>query len=214
MEGIVLSIQLLALLGVANLAPLVARRLLRARWLTPLDGGLSFFDGRRLLGPSKTVRGLLAAVIAAALCAPLVGISIDLGALIGATAMAGDALSSFVKRRLGIAPSAEAIGLDHIPESLLPLLAVKSALSLSLLQIVGVTAAFVAFGIPLARMVRRRHERKRGLNEPPPKRLRRSPIEGGATGGPAKPDPRWPLGCAGSMRRGSVALRRGAAGAA
>jgi hypothetical protein len=161
MDGFGLSFRLLLLLGVANVAPLVARRLLRARWRAPLDAGLRFFDGRPLLGPSKTVRGLVAAVVATALCAPIVGLSIELGALIGAMAMAGDALSSFVKRRFGVAPSHEAIGLDHVPESLLPLLAVQGALSLSSLQIIGVTAAFVAFGIPLARVVRRRHLRKR-----------------------------------------------------
>jgi hypothetical protein len=160
MDGIGLSFRLLVLLGVANFAPLLARRLLRARWQVPLDGGLRFFDGRPLLGPSKTARGLVAAIVATALLAPLLGIPLMLGALIGAAAMAGDALSSFIKRRLGIAPSAEVIGLDQIPESLLPLLAVQAALSLSPLQIVGVTAVFVAFGIPLARLVRRRRLRK------------------------------------------------------
>ncbi len=162
MDGIGLSVQLLLLLGVANLAPLVARRLLRSRWQAPLDGGLLFFDGRRLLGPSKTVRGLVAAIVAAAACAALLGIPIHLGALIGAMAMVGDALSSFIKRRLGLAPGAEVIGLDHVPESLLPLLVVQGALSLSPLQIVAVMAVFVAFGVPLARIVRRRHLRKRG----------------------------------------------------
>jgi hypothetical protein len=162
MDGIGLSVQLLLLLGVANLAPLVARRLLRSRWQAPLDGGLRFFDGRRLLGPSKTVRGLVAAIVAAAACALLLGIPIHLGALIGAMAMLGDALSSFIKRRLGLAPGAEVIGLDQVPESLLPLLAVRGALSVSPLQIVAVMAVFVAFGVPLARIVRRRHLRKRG----------------------------------------------------
>jgi CDP-archaeol synthase len=162
MDGIGLSVQLLLLLGVANLAPLVARRLLRSRWQAPLDGGLLFFDGRRLLGPSKTVRGLVAAIVAAAACAALLGIPVHLGALIGAMAMVGDALSSFIKRRLGLAPGAEVIGLDQVPESLLPLLVVQGALSLSPLQIVAVMAVFVACGVPLARIVRRRHLRKRG----------------------------------------------------
>ena len=155
MDGVWLSVRLLVLLGVANVAPLLARRLFGARWQAPLDGGMRFVDGRPLLGPSKTLRGLVAAVILSALCAPVVGIPMELGALIGALAMAGDALSSFVKRRLGIAPSAEAIGLDQLPESLLPLLAVQGALSLTPMQVAGVTAVFVAFGIPLARVVRR-----------------------------------------------------------
>ena len=161
MDGIGLSVRLLVLLVVANLAPLLARRLLGKRWQAPLDGGLRFVDGRPLLGPAKTVRGLAAAIVATALCAPVVGIPIVLGALMGAAAMAGDALSSFVKRRLGVATSAEAIGLDQIPESLLPLLAVQGALSLSLVQILGVTSVFVALGVPLRRLVHRMRLRNR-----------------------------------------------------
>ncbi len=42
--------------------------------------------------------------------------------------MAGDLLSSFLKRRLALAPSSRATGIDQIPESLFPLLACRSAL--------------------------------------------------------------------------------------
>jgi hypothetical protein len=38
-------------------------------------------------------------------------------------AMLGDLFSGFVKRRLGMGPSDKALGLDYVPESLLPLLA-------------------------------------------------------------------------------------------
>jgi CDP-2,3-bis-(O-geranylgeranyl)-sn-glycerol synthase len=86
------------------------------------------------------------------LCAPALGYPIAAGALIGAGAMAGDALSSFVKRRLGIQPSGHAFGLDQIPESLLPLLAVQGMLNLSLLQVATITSAFVLLEIPLARL--------------------------------------------------------------
>jgi CDP-2,3-bis-(O-geranylgeranyl)-sn-glycerol synthase len=65
--------------------------------------------------------------------------------------MAGDALASFFKRRLGLAPSGRAIGLDQVPESLLPLLAVQGLLGLSAAEILGITAAFFALEIPLAR---------------------------------------------------------------
>ena len=69
--------------------------------------------------------------------------------------MTGDALSSFVKRRLGIASSGQATGLDQIPEALLPLLLVAGWLDLGWLQIVGVTAAFFVLEIPLARWTHR-----------------------------------------------------------
>ena len=48
------------------------------------------------------------------------------GLLIALFAMLGDLLSSFIKRRLGMSPSTRALGLDQIPESLLPMLMVKS----------------------------------------------------------------------------------------
>ncbi len=144
--------RLLLLLGAANTAPILAKRLLGARWQAPLDAGRLFLDGRPVLGASKTIRGVVAAVAATALLAPLVGIASGLGARIGAAAMAGDALSSFVKRRLGIAPSGRATGLDQVPEALLALLSVQSELRLTAVQIATVTALFFALEIPFARL--------------------------------------------------------------
>jgi CDP-2,3-bis-(O-geranylgeranyl)-sn-glycerol synthase len=151
MDGIWLGLRLLLLLGVANSAPIAARRLLGDRWAAPLDGGLNFVDGRPLLGPGKTIRGVAAAVVATALASWALGMSPQVGALLGAVSMAGDALASFVKRRLGVAPSGRATGLDQVPESLLPLLAVQGMLDLSAVQILAVTIAFFILEIPLAR---------------------------------------------------------------
>jgi CDP-2,3-bis-(O-geranylgeranyl)-sn-glycerol synthase len=161
MDGIWLSVRLLLLLGVANSAPIAARRLLGDRWAAPLDFGLDFVDGRPLLGPGKTIRGVIAAVVASTLAAWALGMPPSVGALIGTVSMAGDALASFAKRRLGVAPSGRATGLDQIPESLLPLLAVQGALDLSVAQIVAVTVAFFALEIPLARWAYRLGLRER-----------------------------------------------------
>ena len=90
----------------------------------------------------------------------MLGIPLGLGALIGAAAMTGDALSSFTKRRLGIAPSGRAMGLDQIPESVLPLLLVQGTLGLSSFQILGITDIFFALEIPLARLFYRLGVRK------------------------------------------------------
>ena len=155
-----LSFRLLLLLGVANASPVVAARLLDPRWRTPLDGAIRFFDGRPVLGPSKTVRGAIAAILVTALAAPVLSISLGVGALIGATAMTGDALSSFTKRRLGIASSGRATGLDQIPESLLPLLVVQAPLHLSFFQVLSITVIFFALEIPLARLFYRLGIRK------------------------------------------------------
>lgn len=151
MDDLGLGLRLLVLLGAVNAAPIVAKRLLGARWAAPLDGGLHFVDGRRLLGPSKTARGVVAAVAAGALGAVLLGLPAGVGAAIGAAAMAGDALSSFVKRRLGVEPSGRATGLDQVPEALLPLVVVRDALDLGWLQVAVVTAAFFALEMPIAR---------------------------------------------------------------
>lgn len=151
MDGIWLGLRLLLLLGVANSAPIVAKRLLGDRWAAPLDLGLNFVDGQPLLGPGKTIRGVVAAVVATAPAAWALGISPQLGALIGVVSMAGDALASFVKRRLRVAPSGRATGLDQVPESLLPLLAVQGQLDLSMAQILAISAAFFVLEIPLAR---------------------------------------------------------------
>jgi CDP-2,3-bis-(O-geranylgeranyl)-sn-glycerol synthase len=151
MDEIWLGFRLLLLIAVANGAPVVAKWLLHPRWSVSLDGGACFLDGRRLLGPSKTVRGAIAGIAATALMAPVLGIPFVLGALMGAAAMTGDALSSFIKRRLGIKPSGEALVLDQIPESLLPLLAVQASLGLSVPLITATTLLFLALEIPLAR---------------------------------------------------------------
>jgi hypothetical protein len=147
-----LFVQLLLLLGVANGAPIVARHFLKARWSAPLDAGRQFVDGRPLLGSSKTVRGLVVAVVCPAGVAVLLGWPLWVGAQIGLLAMAGDALSSFTKRRLNIAPSGKATGIDQIPEALLPLLAVRETFALAWPEIAAITLAFFVLEIPLARL--------------------------------------------------------------
>jgi len=150
MDEIWTSVRLLLLLGVANTAPLVAKRLFGPRWTAPLDGGLLFFDGRPLLGASKTIRGLVAAVAATALGALLLGWPLWLGTVLGAGAMLGDAISSFIKRRLGAPLSSRYTGLDQIPEALLPLWLLRSTLDLSWWQVAALTLAFFVLEIPLA----------------------------------------------------------------
>ncbi len=110
-----LLLQLLILLMVANGAAVAAKKLLGATFARPLDGGALFVDGRPILGPAKTIRGIVASVVATSICASLIDLGWEIGALIAAFAMAGDLFSSFVKRRLHLASSSMAIGLDHIP---------------------------------------------------------------------------------------------------
>jgi CDP-2,3-bis-(O-geranylgeranyl)-sn-glycerol synthase len=150
MEAVGLGLRVLLLLAVANSAPILAKRLLGARWAWPIDGGLRFVDGRPLLGPSKTWRGLLVATLATSLAAPLLGFDPLAGAAAGALAMAGDACSSFVKRRLGVPSSGQAFGLDQVPEALLPLLVLRGTLALPWSVVLGVTLAFLLLETPVA----------------------------------------------------------------
>lgn len=136
-------LQLLIVIAAANGAPVIAKKIFGDRYAQPLDGGAKFTDGRRVFGPSKTFRGLVAAVLAAAVAAPLVGLPLAVGVVAGAGAMTGDLISSFVKRRLGRAPSSRATGLDQIPESLIPMFLCAFLVGLSIVDIVLGTVAFM-----------------------------------------------------------------------
>ena len=151
MDTFWLGFRLLLLLAVANSAPILLKRLLGNQWGAPIDFGRRFFDGRPWLGPSKTWRGLAAAVAGAALVAPLLGLPMVLGFLLGFLAMVGDAIASFIKRRRGMAPSSQSFGLDQIPESLLPLLVMQGLFAIPWTVVAGVTLAFVLLETPLAR---------------------------------------------------------------
>lgn len=153
---------LLLLLIVANGAPILVAWRLGPRWDWPLDAGLVLRDGRRLLGESGTLRGLVAAVVASALLAWVLGLGAGTGALIGLLAMAGDALSSFIKRRLGLPPGAKTTGLDQVPEALLPLLVVAGPLGLQLpwLDLVLLVAAFMLFDMVVSGPLYRLHLRR------------------------------------------------------
>ena len=134
--------------------------MLGERLSCPLDGGVTFVDGRRLFGRSKTVRGIVLAILLSALAAPVIGLGWELGAVIGSAAMAGDLFSSYVKRRLDLAPSSRATGLDQIPESLLPLLVCRGALVLSGLDIAICVAVFFVGEGSLSRLLYKAHIRE------------------------------------------------------
>lgn len=155
MDDFWLALRLLLLLTVANNAPIAAKLLLGDRWNSPIDGGLLFLDKQPLLGRSKTWRGVLSAVLATALLAPVLGFGIATGALVGSLTMAGDALASFAKRRLGVPPSGRSFGLDQVPEALLPLLVLHESLQLSWPIIAGVALAFLLLETPAARLAHR-----------------------------------------------------------
>jgi len=155
-------LQLLLLLLVANGAPIIARNLLGEHFTTPVDlGAVLKRDQRRVFGPSKTIRGILAALLITPVFAHLIGIGWFVGLFMALYAMLGDLLSSFIKRRTNIESSGMALGLDQIPESLLPLLVVMSHVEINLLEVILLVAAFVVIELNLSRILFHLHIRKR-----------------------------------------------------
>ena len=87
---------------VANAAPLLLGG------GAPLDGGKNFFDGQRILGAHKTLRGLFAGIIAGALVglaeSPVSSHLLLGGFMIALGTVLGDLLEAFFKRRIRVKP--------------------------------------------------------------------------------------------------------------
>jgi ethanolamine transporter EutH len=152
---LVAVVKILVLLMMANGTPVILKRLMGARPARPLDFGARFRDGRPIFGPSKTLRGLLGSLAVTSLVAPLLGLDWTAGLMVAVFAMLGDVFSSFTKRRLGLESGSMALGLDQIPESLLPFLALRSDLDLSAVDIVAGVATFFVGELVLSRILYR-----------------------------------------------------------
>lgn len=137
----------------AHAAPVAATLALRGAATWPIDGGRILWDGQRLLGSSKTWRGLVAAAIATPVTAIAVGQPAMLGLQFAALAMAGDLGTSFVKRRLHRPSGAAMPGLDQLPEALLPLGLLGTDLGLDAGAIAGVVGAFFVLDLIGTRLV-------------------------------------------------------------
>lgn len=148
-------ITLLCLILAANAAPILLWLVLGDRLGQPLDGGRTLPDGQPVFGPSKSWRGVASApLVCAALALPL-GLPPALGASIGLAAMGGDLLSSFLKRRLGLASSRPAPGLDQIPESLFPALLAAGPLGLEPSEVLLVVVLFFVLELALSHLLYR-----------------------------------------------------------
>ncbi len=145
-----IELELLLLILIANGTPVVATSICGDWGAQPLDGGRRLADSYRLLGNSKTWRGVVLAPLVTGLAALPLLLPADVGVLVGVGAMLGDLLSSFIKRRLGMASSSRALGLDQIPEALLPLLLVADRLALSWTGIGLIVASFVVLELGLS----------------------------------------------------------------
>jgi CDP-diglyceride synthetase len=158
---LLLIVQFLCLLALANGMPVIAKKLMGIRLARPLDGGATSPDGRPWFGSSKTIRGIVLSVLATALAAVPVGFGWRVGVLVAIGAMAGDLFSSFLKRRMNLAPSSQAIGLDQIPESLFPAVACQWVLGLTTLDVVAIVILFFFGELALSRLLFNLHVRDR-----------------------------------------------------
>lgn len=82
----------------------------------PMDMGAKFPDGRRILGDAKTIRGFVGGVAAGTVAGGILALYLPLpffgsawaqflsGLLLSLGALLGDALGSFIKRRIGVEP--------------------------------------------------------------------------------------------------------------
>lgn len=154
-------LELMLLLITANGVPIIASLVFGKRFDHPLDSGHNFVDGKPLFGSSKTIRGIILAVIFTGFSAVILGLSWEIGLLFGIGAMSGDLLSSFIKRRLGFETSSMALGLDQIPESLFPLVLVSPFIGLHWWQILLLVILFIVVELGLSRVLYRLHIRKR-----------------------------------------------------
>lgn len=158
----------------ANMSPVLVQPWFRSL-AVPIDAGRTF-RGRRVLGDHKTWRGLLVGTIVAPIVLELQMVAYEagygrslalldygscslwLGVLMGLGTGIGDAVKSFFKRQVGIAPGASWIGFDQLDflvgsyafASLLfapPLLATLACAPLVMLGSIVTTAAAACVGL-------------------------------------------------------------------
>lgn len=152
---IITDLLLVTLIAGANAAPWLLGHWLGRRDARPVDSGWQLPNGQPLLGPSKTWRGLAAALIATPLLALLIGWPVWLGLAVGGAAMVGDLMASFLKRRLGLASSTDAPGLDQIPEALFPALVATFWLDLDWVDLGLVVGTFLISHLLLTKLLPR-----------------------------------------------------------
>ncbi len=154
-------LQLLLLIIIANGTPILIRVLLNDSFKLAVDFGQKLPDNKHLFGPSKTWRGIFAALSATAVAAWLLGYSVNTGLLVAVYAVLGDLLSSFIKRRLGMRPSSMAPLLDQVPESLFPAFMMKQVFNLDISSVILLVLIFIITELMLSHIFSKLGVRRR-----------------------------------------------------
>lgn len=126
-----------------NLLPAATKEICKERFKLPIDGGRLWFDHRPVFGTHKTVRGFIASLLGGLIFTKILGVPLWAAGSAALLAMAGDLLSSFIKRRFNIDEGTSVLGLDQLFESLFPALYLSLFLPLSLGKILVVVLCFM-----------------------------------------------------------------------
>lgn len=154
-------LKLLLLIIIANGAPILIRVLLNDRFSLAVDFNKNLPDNHRFLGPSKTWRGVIAALAVTPIAAWLLGHSPETGLMVAAYAVTGDLTSSFIKRRLAMKASSMAPLLDQVPESLLPAFMMMEIFSQTISSILLLVLIFIIFELTISHTLYKWGIRKR-----------------------------------------------------
>lgn len=121
----------------------------------PVDKNKTWRDGRRLLGPNKTVEGLITGILSSFIAASCINMVIEAGfsyillaTLAGIAALMGDLAGAFTKRRMDIPPGGhlpvvDQLGFAVAATALYYLLGVEEVVSNPVLVLDTLTLIFV-----------------------------------------------------------------------
>jgi len=144
-EKVLIVIKVTAFLLWVNFLPPLANIIWGERFNRPVDGDRLWFDNHPIFGAHKTSRGILISLLGGMAVAPLLGVRVPVAGAAAGLAMAGDLLSSFIKRRPNLPSGRNVIVLDQIFESLFPTLFLKGFLQLSWGQVLVILLCFIPF---------------------------------------------------------------------
>lgn len=139
---------ILLFLYVVNCLPVLAHLVLGDKLRFPVDGGILWLDKKPLFGPHKTIRGIAVSIFGGMGACFLLGMSWWQGGAAAVFAMAGDLTSSFIKRRLNVPFGGDTFPLDHVLESLFPVLFLASFLPFSWTQLILIVVLFTCSAYP------------------------------------------------------------------
>lgn len=126
-----------------NFLPPLSNLIFGNRFNIPVDFNKKFIDKKPIFGAHKTFRGIIIAVMGGTLWFPLMKTSWQVAFFAAIISMAGDLLSSFIKRRFQMESGKSAPILDQFFEGTFPLIYFYYYLPLSLDKIIIVLMFFL-----------------------------------------------------------------------